>query len=97
MNDELMNEMNHREALIKRIDESFFFVVDADGQQRLNKLLDDCRAEIERLSKPYVPMAISEKVAIRKEWLTTGRGTDALISEVEAAVIKRAGLEIKHD
>lgn len=37
--------------LLKRIDEEFFFVVDADGQQRLDRLLADCRAEIERLTK----------------------------------------------
>ena len=50
--------------LIKRIDESFFFVVDADGQQRLNKLLADCRAEIER---PNIDALIAEAVATERE------------------------------
>ena len=50
--------------LLKRIDESFFFVVDADGQQRLNKLLADCRAEIER---PNIDALIAEAVANERE------------------------------
>lgn len=44
-------QVSEANDLIKRIDESFFFVVDLDGQQRLDKLLADCRAEIEHLTK----------------------------------------------
>ena len=81
--------------LIKRIDESFFFVVDADGQQRLDKLLADCRAEIKR--KPYVPMTDDDFQRLSSDWEGDDGSENCWERHIEVAVIKRAGLEIKHD
>ena len=90
------NAVSNANNLLKRIDESFFFVVDADGQQQLNKLLEDCRAEIERLSKPYVPMTDVERNEMMAVWHENA-DLPPMIQYIEATVIKRAGLRIKHD
>ena len=59
------------------------------------KDLDKTKAEIERLSKPYVPMT-------DKEWREYFDDDMSGLSynfyrEIEAHIIKRLGLEIKHD
>lgn len=75
--------------LIKRIDGWLF----ANAPEGAGTILKDCRAEIERLSKPYVPMTDAE-------WDVVGLTEVALNSDyayermLEAEVCRRAGLEV---
>lgn len=48
-------------------------------------LLADCLAEIERLSKPYVPMTQQERV----KWLSSDYGNLTMLEKMEQDVIKR--------
>lgn len=62
----------------------------------VDALLADCRAEIERLSKPYVPMTddeITEATQVMKHDLLH-EPTLYCWRQVEKAVIKRAGLDV---
>ena len=78
--------------LIARID----FELDAwPRSSTLCKTLKDCRAEIERLSKPYVPMTETEFEQLAEAW-TSIPITDRQdwCNYVEAHIIERAGLEV---
>ena len=75
--------------LLKRIDAALYD--DANPYQALR----DCRAEIERLSKPYVPMTDVERNEMMAVWHENA-DLPPMIQYIEATVIKRAGLEIKH-
>lgn len=93
--------------LIARID----FELDAwPRSSTLCKTLKDCRAEIERLSKPYVPLTRVELVALARGFggsimhpYDYGASPISMILPFEAieslqsAIIERAGLEVKHD
>lgn len=82
--------------LLKRIDEELQWLPYGSSKWQL---LNDCRAEIERPSKPYVPMTddeITEATQVMKHDLLH-EPTLYCWRQVEAAVIKRLGLEIKHD
>ena len=53
--------------------------------------VDALIGEIEGLSKPYAPMTDDE----RAKWLASELGNMALLEKFEAAVIKRAGLDVE--
>lgn len=89
--------------LLKRIDEAHFALLNGMNHEELDVLLRDCRAEIER--KPYVPMTDAELKklddSLESFWHSDSYGvsidTYCAIKAIESAIIKRAGLEIKHD
>ena len=74
--------------LIKRIDDWLPYADEESGI--LASLLRDCRAEIERLSKPYVPMTDDERLDISRGM----RIRTAEVGQIEAAIIKRAELNV---
>ena len=86
--------------LLKRIDEEMQWLPYRSSKWQL---LADCRAEIER--KPYVPMTDDEIIEIADTAESNAFRMGSIVQEtgyegyraIEAAVIKRAGLEIKHD
>lgn len=89
--------------LLKRIDDylSNCRWITRDGEAQL---LRDCRAEIERRAT-YVPMTDDEIIEIADTAESNAFRMGSIVQEtgyegyraIEQAVIKRAGLEIKHD
>jgi hypothetical protein len=76
--------------LVKRIDDCIFY---ADEESwTLATLLRDCRAEIERLRKPYVPMTDDEILELVRFYTTLGFPIGRYTKRVECEIIKRAGL-----
>ena len=73
---------------------------DAQREGLLLSYIDECimlRAALVRAQRKYVPMTVEERENVRAMWLHNGYNTDDLIKFAEATVIKRAGLEVKHD
>ena len=97
--------------LLKRIDERFTSLNDVpvrdvrltrDEWAQIRKYLPDCRAEIERKAT-YVPMTDDEIIEIADTAESNAFRMGSIVQEtgyegyraIEAAVIKRLGLEVK--
>lgn len=100
MNEELMNEMNHREALIKRIEKALKQVVQLECDHNialgsLGEVLRDCRAA---LSRKYVPMTEADFDAVSARWDGSMPDDSEIYcweKHIESEVIRRAGLEVQ--
>lgn len=73
------------DELIKRID-----MAEPHCDEYMRELLANCRAEIERLSKPYVPMTDDERNEMMWAWPWDENKTPwALTKHIETTAIKR--------